>query len=93
MYYIVLSYEPWGHIDHISSECHCLSSDRNGAYVHALSTDHSPRDCASSLLSPPQDGTAGEVVLSGEEIPGDSDMLVSTNIHSVRPGVVPFVSH
>ena len=80
-------------IDHASSESHCLSSDRTGAYVHALSTDHSPRDCASSLISPPQDDNAGEVVLSGEEIPGDSDMLVSTEINLVHPGLVPFVSH
>ena len=81
----VLTYEPWGYNDHTSSEW---------VYVHALgftSIAHSPRDCVSSLLSPPQDVTAGAGVLLGEEIPSDSDRLVSTEIHSVRPGAVLFV--
>ena len=44
------------------------------------------------LLSPP-DIAAGEVLSSGEKIPGDSSVLVSTEILSVQPGLVPFVSH
>ena len=31
-----LSCKPWGHVDHCSGDCECLSSDRMGAYVHDL---------------------------------------------------------
>ena len=87
----LLPFEPWGHIDHGGSQCHCLSSDRTGAYIHALSIDQSPRDSVSStLLSPP---AAGETLLCGEKTPVDSSALVSTEILLVRPGSVPFVSH
>ena len=84
---VLLACEPWGHIDHAGSECQCLSSDRTGAYIHPLSIDQSHRDCTSSpLLSPPD-------LAPGEKIPDDSSVLVSTKILSIRPGLVPFVSH
>ena len=74
---ILLAFEPWGHIDHAGSECQCLSCDRTGVYIHALSIDQSHRDCTSSpLLSPPD-------IVPGENIPGDSSVLVSTKILSV----------
>ena len=86
---ILLAIEPWGHITLTGSECHCLSSDRTGAYVHALSMDHYPGVCVSSPSLPPQDVTAG---YQGRR-PDDSRVLVSAENHSVRPGSVPFVSH
>ena len=64
-----VAFEPWGHIDHDSSECQCLSSDRTGVYIHALSIDHSPRDSISSPLLSPPDMAAGEALLCGEKTP------------------------
>ena len=89
---VLLPVEPWGHIDHSGRDCHCLSSARTEAYVHALSIDRSPSDYVSSPLLSPQDVTAGEAVFSVEEITGNSSVLVSTEIHLVRPGSVSFVS-
>ena len=78
---VLLPFEPWGHIDHDGSECQCLSSDRTGAYIGALSIDQSPLDSVSSpLLSP--DMAAGETLLCGEKTPGDASA-----------GSVLFVSH
>ena len=37
-----LPFEPWGHIEHGSSQCQRLSSDRTGTYIHALSISQSP---------------------------------------------------
>ena len=37
---VLLSYEPWGHADHAGVACGCRSSDRTGAYVHAVVTAH-----------------------------------------------------
>ena len=66
---VLLSFEPWGHLNHDGSECLCLSSDRMGAYIHGLSIDLPPRDTVSSpLLSPPEMRT-GEDLLCGEKIP------------------------
>ena len=56
---VLLPFEPWGHVDH-DSECQCLSSDRTGAYIHALSIDRSPRDSVSSTLLSAPDIAAGE---------------------------------
>ena len=68
--FVVLPFEPWGHIYHAGS------------------------DCVSSPLLSPQDVITGEGggVSSGEEITSDSSVLVSTEIHSVRPGSVSIVS-
>ena len=77
---VLLAFELWGHIDHAGSECHCLSSERTG--VQGLTSMHyqSHCDCISSLLlSPPN-------IAPGEKIPGDSSVLVSTEILLVRPG-------
>ena len=90
---LLLPFGPWGHIDHDDSQCQCLSSNRTGAYIHALSIDQSPRDSISSPLLSPPGMAAGKTLLCGEKNPGDSSALVSTEILSVRPGSVPFVSH
>ena len=34
---VILSCEPWGHMDHSGGGCECLSSDSTGTYVHDLS--------------------------------------------------------
>ena len=34
---VILSCEPWGHMEHSGGGCECLSSDSTGAYVHDLS--------------------------------------------------------
>ena len=36
---VLLACEPWKHLDHTGADCHCLSSGRTGAYVHALSQE------------------------------------------------------
>ena len=74
---VLLPFEPWGHIDHDGIECQCLSSDRTGAYIHALSIDQSPRDSVVSPLLSPLDMTNREALLTG-----DSSALVSTEILS-----------
>ena len=33
---VLISSEPWGHADHTGITCCCRSSDRTGAYVHAI---------------------------------------------------------
>ena len=33
-------YEPWGHVVHAGVACGCRSSDRMGAYVHAIASGH-----------------------------------------------------
>ena len=44
----------------VVNECQYLSSDRTGAYIHALSIDQSPRDSISSTLLSAPDIAAGE---------------------------------
>ena len=41
---VILSCEPWGHMEHSGGGCECLSSDSTGAYVHDLSlmTEEAP---------------------------------------------------
>ena len=38
--YVLLSYKTWGHANHAGTACGCRSSDRTGAYVHAIATAH-----------------------------------------------------
>ena len=91
---VLLACEPWGNLDHTGVDCHCLSSDRTGTCVHALSQE--PADWVSpsppgrllsdiaAIVRPPCGGRRSTGVLSASE---------STNILSVRPGAIPFVSH
>ena len=41
---VQLSYEPWGHLNHVDIDCMCLSSDQTGAYVHKLMVASSSPD-------------------------------------------------
>ena len=90
---VLLAFEPWGHVDHVGGECPCRSSDRTGAYVHAMSVDHPPSGCESTPVLSPQDPADGGGVLPGGKIPGEPGVLVCVEVPSVRPGSVPFVSH
>ena len=47
---VLLAFEPWGHVDDAGVECGCRSSDRTGAYVHALAFDHANSTCAPTAL-------------------------------------------
>ena len=38
-------FEPWSHVDHTGVECGCRSSDRTGAYAHAVVFDHPTSIC------------------------------------------------
>ena len=64
-----------------------------GAYVHAMSSDYAQSGCDSTPAFSPQDPHDGVSVLPDERIPGDSGELVGAEVPSVRPGLVPFVSH
>ena len=81
---VLLSCEPWGHINHVDSNCVCLSSDRMGAYIHGLSVVLPSRDSFSSPLLPHVPVT---------RVPGDSRDLVSIHSVDVQPVLVPYVSH
>ena len=48
---VLLSSEPWGHINHDGSACMCLSSDRMGAYVYGLSINPADMETGDDLLS------------------------------------------
>ena len=53
---VILSCEPWGHLDHSGGDCECLSSDSTGAYVHDLSLatkEASPVEAREDLSSFP----------------------------------------
>ena len=48
---VLLFSEPWGHINHDSSVCMCLLSDRTGAYIHGLSINPVKIETGDDLLS------------------------------------------
>ena len=78
------------HLDRTVADCHCISSDRTGIYVHALADWVSP-------LPPgrlPSDIAASEAaVRGGGGTTGVLSASESTNILSVRPSAIPFVFH
>ena len=76
---VLLSFDPRGHVDQTGGECPCRSSDRTGAYVHAMSSDHPPSGCVSTLAFSPQDPNDGVSALPDERIPGESGELVDAD--------------
>ena len=48
---VLLSSEPWGHINHDGSACMCLSFDRTGACIHGLSINLADMETVDHLLS------------------------------------------
>ena len=79
---VILSCEPWGHMDHSGGNCECLSSDSMGAYVHDLSLvteEASPVEVREDLSSFPFGDYSRESQLAG--------------VGAGHPGSVPFVSH
>ena len=88
---VLLSCEPWGHINHSGSECCCRSSNHTGAYVHEI-TFHHPVSTSepAAVLSHHQPASGGDV-LPAAGVPGVLASL-SDGVPSVRPGLVPFVS-
>ena len=85
---VLLSSEPWGHIDHDGNSCTCLSSDCTAAYIHGLSVILPPRDM--SLPSP--DRPPGEDCVDTDKFLGDPSDLVLIQTCSGRPGSVPYAS-
>ena len=84
---VLLSSEPWGHIDHNGSWCMCLWSDRTGAYIHGLSVTLPPRD----MLLPSPDRPLGDDCVDTHKLLRDLSDLVSIHTCSERPGSVPYV--
>ena len=79
---VILSCEPWGHMDHSGGDCACLSSDSTGTYVHDLSLttrEASPVENRDDLSSFPGGDYSRESQIAGA---GEG-----------RLGSVPFVFH
>ena len=50
---VLLAFEPWGRVDHMGVECRSRSSDRTGAYDHAITVGHS------TIIREPTSGAPG----------------------------------
>ena len=87
----LLAYEPWGHVNHAGVACGCHTSDRMGAYVHAIASDCYDLLEPAELLSQLARSEWGDV-LTGGTIFDVPDPASSVGVPSVRPGTVPFVS-
>ena len=85
---LLLSSEPWGHIDHNGSSCMCLSSDTTGAYNHGQSVNLLPRD----MLLPSPDRPPRVDCVDTDRFLRDPSDLVSIHTCSGHPGSVLYVS-
>ena len=88
---VVLTCEPWGHIDHCNKGGECLSSDSTGAYVHELSL-------ASCDVLPVSGEPPYVVSTTPTRVPNVHGVDLMRNRGSELPGAghpcsVPFVSH
>ena len=79
---VILSCEPWGHMDHSGGGCECLSSDSTGAYVHDLSL----------VMEEAASAEAREDLSSVHSVDCSWECEL-TGTGAGRPGSVPFVSH
>ena len=88
---VLLAFEPWVHVDHAGVACGCRSSDRTGAYVHAVVFDRPTTPCAlTGLFSQPAPSDSGDL-LPGGTTTGVPVPASCVGVPSVRPGSVPFI--
>ena len=88
---VILTCEPWGHMDHSGGGCKRLSSDSMGAYVHNLSLASCGRDFSPVMEEAPS-AEARDEESSVHSVDFSRD-CESADSGAGRPGSVPFVSH
>ena len=87
---VLLAYEHWGQVEYAGVACGCRTSDRMGAYVHTIASDHHDLLEPAGLLSQPALSDSGDMLLSGT-IFNVPDPTSPVEVPLVQPGAVPFV--